>query len=112
VSNLSAPINALLEGFYVEDTTVAQIKERGDFGLGTFNYLDGEMVLLDGQIYQIRSDGHVYEVVTTRNHLSPASLFSGPTPIDDFEGSVDSVAFKRTSRQTDPFPEHALRYQD
>src|SRR5512147_942995 len=59
---LSAPIIALVEGFYVENTTMAAIKEHGDFGLGTFNYLDGEMVVLDGNVYQIRSDGDVYRV--------------------------------------------------
>jgi acetolactate decarboxylase len=59
---LSAPINALVEGLYVENTTMAEIKRHGDFGLGTFNFLDGEMVLLDGHVYQIRSDGKVYHV--------------------------------------------------
>jgi hypothetical protein len=28
----------------------------GDFGIGTFDNLDGEMVVLDGVIYQVRSD--------------------------------------------------------
>ena len=35
---LSAPINALVEGLYVENTTMAEIKQHGDFGLGTFNF--------------------------------------------------------------------------
>jgi acetolactate decarboxylase len=30
---------------------------HGDFGLGTFNSLDGEMLVLDGVCYQLRSDG-------------------------------------------------------
>ena len=33
--------------------------EHGDFGLGTFENLDGEMVILDGAIYQVRGDGSV-----------------------------------------------------
>jgi len=45
---LSAPVNALVQGFYEQNATVAKIKEHGDFGLGTFNNLDGEMVILDG----------------------------------------------------------------
>jgi acetolactate decarboxylase len=35
----------------------------GDFGLGTFDNLDGEMVVLDGAIYQVRSDGKVAKIV-------------------------------------------------
>jgi acetolactate decarboxylase len=34
----------------------------GDFGLGTFENLDGEMVVLDGAIYQVRSDGEVLNI--------------------------------------------------
>lgn len=59
---VSAPVNALVEGLYREDTTISDILERGDFGLGTFNDLDGEMVVLDGSVFQLRSDGHCYEV--------------------------------------------------
>jgi acetolactate decarboxylase len=54
---LSTPVNALVQGFYKQNTTVAEIKEHGDFGLGTFNNLDGEMVILDGIVYQVKSDG-------------------------------------------------------
>jgi acetolactate decarboxylase len=38
---------------------VAILLEHGDFGLGTFENLDGEMVILDGAIYQVRGDGSV-----------------------------------------------------
>jgi alpha-acetolactate decarboxylase len=50
-------ISALLEGVYDGDVTVAEILRHGDFGLGTFNHLDGEMVILDGVCYRLRSDG-------------------------------------------------------
>lgn len=56
---LSVPINALIEGFYEEKTTIADVKKHGDFGLGTFNHLDGEMLLLDGMAYQIKANGEV-----------------------------------------------------
>jgi len=32
----------------------------GNFGLGTFHALDGEMIVSDGKIYQAKSDGKVY----------------------------------------------------
>ena len=50
---------ALVEGVYQGAISVATVREHGDFGLGTFDDLDGEMVLLDGTVYQIRSDGSV-----------------------------------------------------
>ncbi len=59
---LCAPVNALVEGIYEEKIPFSEIKRHGDFGLGTFDYLDGEMIMLDGQIFQIRADGRVAEV--------------------------------------------------
>lgn len=50
-------IGALLDGVYDGDATVADILRHGDFGLGTFNHLDGEMVILDGVCYRLRADG-------------------------------------------------------
>ena len=39
---------------------VADIKRHGDFGLGTFDGLDGEGIMLDGTCWQARSDGSVH----------------------------------------------------
>jgi acetolactate decarboxylase len=52
-------MSALLDGIYDGDTTVATLLEHGDFGLGTFNALDGEMLILDGVCYRMRVDGTV-----------------------------------------------------
>lgn len=53
-------INALLAGVYDGDVTFEELSEHGDFGLGTFQALDGEMIALDGRFYQIRNDGVAY----------------------------------------------------
>ncbi len=55
-------IDALLEGAYDGETSFEELKEQGDFGLGTFQSLDGEMIALDGDFYQVRSDGVAYAV--------------------------------------------------
>ncbi len=52
-------IDALMTGVYDGDTTLASLKEKGDFGLGTFNTLDGEMILLDGRFYRVTATGTV-----------------------------------------------------
>jgi acetolactate decarboxylase len=90
---LSAPIVALVEGFYVENTTMAHIKEHGDFGLGTFNYLDGEMVILDGNIYQIRSDGEVYRVKDDEQSPFACVTFFSPDTFDDVDESLMPKGF-------------------
>jgi acetolactate decarboxylase len=50
---------ALVEGVYKGAVSSRTLLEHGSFGLGTFENLDGEMVVLDGSIYQVRSDGTV-----------------------------------------------------
>lgn len=54
-----APINALVEGIYQEKIPFTEIKKHGDFGIGTFDHLDGEMIMVQGNIYQIDSTGQV-----------------------------------------------------
>ena len=41
---ISSPVNALVKGILREDKTLKEVLEHGDFGLGTFNDLDGEIV--------------------------------------------------------------------
>lgn len=48
--------SALVEGVYSGSLSSLTLLEHGDFGLGTFEGLDGEMVVLDGQIYQIMGE--------------------------------------------------------
>jgi len=62
--------------------------------LGTFNYLDGEMVVLDGKVYQIRSDGRVYEVGGDEKSPFACVTFFSPDTFDDIEGPCDSTDFK------------------
>lgn len=55
-------LNALFEGIYDGTTTIKDLRRHGDFGIGTFNGLDGEMVAMDGKFYQIKSNGFTYPV--------------------------------------------------
>ena len=52
-------LDALLAGVYDGDLTVSQLRAKGDFGIGTFNHLDGEMIMVDGVCYHAKSDGSV-----------------------------------------------------
>ena len=55
-------IDALLAGVYDGDISFGELKKHGNFGLGTFNTLDGEMIAVDHQFYQIKADGIAYQV--------------------------------------------------
>lgn len=57
-----ATINSLMAGNYDGTVPFAEVKKHGDFGLGTFHSLDGEMIMLDGKIYQARIDGKIHEI--------------------------------------------------
>jgi acetolactate decarboxylase len=52
-------INALLQGLYDGEMTCGELKKMGDLGIGTFDGLDGEMVMVDGKILQVEADGRV-----------------------------------------------------
>src|SRR4051812_20784653 len=52
---------ALVAGVYDREVSVKSILQHGDFGLGTFANLDGEMVVLDGRAYQVQGTGRVSE---------------------------------------------------
>ena len=58
----ASTIQALSVGDYDGAMSLAALRERGDFGLGTFQGLDGEMVVLGGVFYQVKVDGKVQVV--------------------------------------------------
>ncbi len=85
----ASTLNALLEGVYDGDLTYGTLREHGDFGLGTFNGLDGEMIALDGAFYQIRADGKVYAVTDDQQTpfavvqwFAPETEHVLPAPLD------------------------------
>lgn len=68
-----APLDRLMAGGFDGTTSVGQIRRVADFGMGTFNGLDGEMVMLDGVVYQAPSSG-VLRVATPQEFIPFATL--------------------------------------
>ena len=58
-------IPALLSGLYDGEWTCTEVLTNGDIGIGTFDHLDGEMIILDGRCYRARSDGNVVPAAAT-----------------------------------------------
>ncbi len=52
-------IDALLSGIYDPLVRLGDVLPHGDFGLGTFEALDGELILLEGKVYRAGADGTV-----------------------------------------------------
>lgn len=95
--------SALLNGTYEGTKTFRDLKKLGDFGIGTLQFLDGEMIALDREFYQIKVDGQ-----TSPIHNSMKTPFAAVTffevdktlkiegdPIDfqTLKTSLDSLIF-------------------
>ncbi len=93
-------LDALKLGIYQGAVTIENLRKHGDFGLGTFDSLDGEMVALNGRFYQVLSDGTVVRVhgdattpfaaVTTFKPDLWLTI-SQPTSFDQLTGLIDQV---------------------
>lgn len=58
-------LQALAMGYARSVITVGDLLQHGDIGLGTFEHVDGEMIMLDGRCYQARDDGSVIQAEET-----------------------------------------------
>ena len=65
-------LQSLAYGDYEGSVTIGELKSHGDVGIGTFNRLNGEMIMLDGEVYRARGDGGV-EIVRDEE-TSPFSV--------------------------------------
>lgn len=59
----------LLNNEYFKTTSLYEIEKKGDFGIGTLNGVDGELVVLDGKYYQVKYSGKVESPL--KNSLTP-----------------------------------------
>ena len=78
-----ALLQSLTQGYYDGIIKVSELKEHGDIGIGTFEGVNGEMIVLDGTVYQALGDGTVQ--VAADDETVP---FSNVTFFDK-DGSVE-----------------------
>jgi acetolactate decarboxylase len=78
----TSTLDALLEGRFDGDLSFAELAEHGDFGLGTLNGLDGEMIAIDGRFLRADADGNLGEISPgARTPFAVVSFFS---PVVEF----------------------------
>jgi acetolactate decarboxylase len=124
-------MSALMAGVYEGEMTYGEIRKHGDFGLGTFNELDGEMVGFDGTFYQLRSDGGARPVAPDqKTPFAVVTFFKAEKQLDlarpmpksellallekatdanlftaiRVDGIFDEVRTRTVARQAKPFP--------
>ncbi len=64
-------LQALMLGYSRGVITVSELLQHGDTGLGTFENVDGEMILLDGVCYRATEDGSTVIAEADRGAPSP-----------------------------------------
>jgi acetolactate decarboxylase len=117
----ASTIAALLDGAYEGDLTFAELAEHGDFGLGTLNGLDGEMIAVDGRFYRADVDGLVHPVSPAErtpfavvvpfsatddlatDDLAGQLAAAGPVGAVRFDGSFEFVRARSVPRQDPPY---------
>ena len=75
-------LDVLLAGHHDGVASVGEVRQHGDFGLGTYDRLDGEMVILEGTAYQIRGDGSVR--VASMRETTPYAMVTKFVPDEQF----------------------------
>ncbi len=97
----TSTLAALFGGKFDGDVSYGELKKHGNFGLGTFNALDGEMIAVDGNFYKGRYDGTVVGVENAE--LTPFAVvtffqkdrekeLNGQVTMTDIEHQFDSLA--------------------
>jgi acetolactate decarboxylase len=86
--------DALLAGAYDGQVACGTLTRQGDVGLGSFDRLDGEMVVLDGRIYQVRADGRVYSPPAGVTTPFAAVVKFRPTTTRELSGGITFREFQ------------------
>lgn len=81
---------SLMAGNMAGTITLADLLKHGSTGIGTFDGLDGEVIILDGEVYQAVSDGTVNHVTDSQAKMPFASVH---TPADLEELKLADVDF-------------------
>jgi len=104
VGSLSELEKSRLDGYW----PVSILLEHGDIGMGTFNALDGEMIVIDGKCYKASSDGTVAQV--SSNELTPFAqvTFFDEDGSEPIQGSMNMSEVE--SLMTDALPSQTVFY--
>lgn len=73
-------LSALRSGNFEGDLSIRELINHGNFGLGTFNGMDGELILLNGEIYRASEKGEISSV--SGDSFTPYAIVTNFKPDD------------------------------
>lgn len=80
-------LQALAQGYFDGEATVAELKQKGNIGIGTFDAIDGELIVLDGDFYKATSDTSIEKChADTLISFATVSQFSSDIYIEFSKG--------------------------
>ncbi len=89
-----ALLQSLTQGYYDGIIKVSELKKHGDTGIGTFEGVNGEMIVIDGKVYQALGDGTVKEADDNETvPFSNVSFFDSDVSLD-LHDIKDMASFK------------------
>ncbi len=97
----TSSIDALLDGAYDGDLTLAELTAHGDLGIGTVQHLDGELIIIDGECFRVAADGTVHRpdpstltpfAVLCRFAPGPAIELDAPLSLVQLTAAADAAA--------------------
>jgi acetolactate decarboxylase len=88
--------DALLAGNYDGVTTISDLKQYGDFGIGTLDSLNGELIILDGQYYDVRVDGVAYVVPDNMTTPFASITFFDIDKTEELASGLNFTTFETT----------------
>ncbi len=100
--------DALLEGYFEGSLSIGELKKYGNFGLGTLDMLDGEMIITDNKAYTIRGDGKAYLI--ENDALCPIAVVCFFSPVRTIKISTLSDFKKLKSLINNTVPSNNLFY--
>lgn len=87
--------DAILNGVFDGVVNLKKLLSYGDFGIGTYHAIDGELILLDGKFYQVKDDGNVYTpAMSLKTPFAVAAKFKKEIPAK-VEGGTDYPALEK-----------------
>ncbi|GGL53567.1 acetolactate decarboxylase [Sporolactobacillus putidus] len=95
-------MTSLLDGVFEGAMNYDQIREHGDFGIGTFAHLDGEMIGFDDQFYRLRGDGTATPLKSEDMTPFCSLTYFRPQITKEITSPLDKAAFEKEMHRLVP----------
>ncbi|KAH6986824.1 alpha-acetolactate decarboxylase [Ilyonectria destructans] len=85
-------VSALLDGVASDGLPISTLLFHGDHGFGTFRHMVGEMIVIDREAYQMKSDGSInaIDATTSPDIIAPFAMVTHFRPMGLTKGVISS----------------------